>query len=57
MANREPSSPYSSRIAFYHEGDKVQKIHLGDSRKLSQTDAMQKARKMKAEALGRSHSE
>jgi hypothetical protein len=38
--------------ASWREGGKVRNIHLGSTRKLSREATMQKARKMKAEALG-----
>jgi hypothetical protein len=40
-----------SGIASWHEGDKVRNVHLGSCRKLSQSDALQKARELKAAAL------
>jgi hypothetical protein len=39
------------------EGGKVQNVHLGRCRKLSSADAIQRARKMKADALGLHHQE
>jgi len=39
-------------MTFWREGGKVRNVHLGSCEKLSREDALQKARKMKAEALG-----
>jgi len=39
---------WNSRWRLYEERD----VHLGSPEKLSREDALQKARKMKAEALG-----
>jgi hypothetical protein len=43
---------YTYWTAFWREGGKVRNIHLESTRKLSREATMQKARKMKAEALG-----
>lgn len=43
---------YGRWMAGWREGDKVRKVYLGSCRKISQADALQRARKMKAEALG-----
>lgn len=43
---------YRRWLAGWREGDRVRKVYLGSCRKLSQAEALQKARKMKAEALG-----
>ena len=50
--DRVQSYPHFSGIASWHEGDKVQNVHQGSSRKMDAEEALQKARKMKAEALG-----
>lgn len=39
--------------ASWREGDKVKNVHLGSTRKMDQAAATAKARKLKAEALGR----
>jgi hypothetical protein len=39
-------------VASWREEGKVRNVHLGSCEKLSREDALQKARKMKAEALG-----
>jgi hypothetical protein len=43
---------YTYWVASWREGDKVRNVHLGSCMKLSRADAIQKARKLKAEALG-----
>ena len=42
---------YGRWMAGWREGDKVRKAYLGSCKKLSQADALGRARKMKAEAL------
>jgi hypothetical protein len=37
-------------MVSWREGDKVQNVHIGSCRKLDEEAALQKARKMKAEA-------
>ena len=39
-------------MASWREGDKVRNVHLGSCKKVDNEAALQKARKMKAEALG-----
>jgi hypothetical protein len=39
-------------MASWREGDKVQHVHLGSCKKMSQAEALEKARRVKAEALG-----
>jgi len=39
-------------MASWREGDKVRNVHLGSCKKVDHETALQKARKMKAEALG-----
>jgi hypothetical protein len=46
------SKAYSYWMASWREGSKVRNVHLGSCRKMNKADALQKARKMKAEALG-----
>jgi hypothetical protein len=43
---------YLRWVASWREGDRYRKVYLGSCRKMSQPDALQKARRMKAEALG-----
>jgi hypothetical protein len=43
---------YGYWMASWREGDKVRNVHLGSCAKVDREAAMQKARKMKAEALG-----
>jgi hypothetical protein len=49
---KKGSRTYAYWMASWREGDMVRNIHLGSCRKLSQTEALQKAHKLKAEALG-----
>ena len=49
---RKGSKTYTYWIASWREGNKVRNIHLGSSRKLDAEAARQKAKKMKATALG-----
>jgi len=41
-----------TEMASWREGDKTRNVHLGSARKMGAEEARQKARKMKAEALG-----
>lgn len=43
---------YGRWMAGWREGNKVRKVYLGSCRKMSQAEALQMARVMKAEALG-----
>ena len=43
---------YGRWLAGWREGEKVRKVYLGSCKIMSQAEALQKARKMKAEALG-----
>ena len=43
---------YGYWMASWREGDRVRNVHLGSCAKMDQDVAIQKARKMKAEALG-----
>lgn len=43
---------YGRWLAGWREGDRVRKVYLGSCRKLSQAEALEKAWRMKAEALG-----
>jgi hypothetical protein len=42
---------YSYWMANWREGDKVRNVHLGSCKKISQSEALQKAKAIKAEAL------
>lgn len=44
---------YEYWIASWREGDKVRNVHLGSCRKMSQAEALHKAKAMKAQALAR----
>lgn len=46
------SRTYGYWMATWREGKKVRNVHLGSCRKLSSEEALNKAREMKAEALG-----
>jgi aconitase B len=43
---------YYRWVASWREGDKIRKVYVGSCKKMSQAKALQKARKMKMEALG-----
>jgi len=43
---------YHYWIASWREGEKVRNVHLGSCKKLNAEAALQKARAMKAKALG-----
>ena len=43
---------YGYWMASWRESDRVRNVHLGSCRKLDRETAMQKAKEMKAEALG-----
>jgi len=43
---------YGYWMASWREDDRVRNVHLGSCAKVDRETAMQKARKMKAEALG-----
>jgi len=45
------SREYAYWMTSWREGGKVRNVHLGSCEKLSREDALQKARRMKAEAL------
>lgn len=49
---KKGSKKYGYWMASWREGDKVRNIHLGSCAKVDREAAMQKAKKMKAEALG-----
>jgi len=50
--SRKGSKTYSYWMASWREGGKTRNVHLGSSRKMDAAEARQRARKMKAEALG-----
>lgn len=52
MEKTKGKKTYTYWMASWREGDKVRNVHLGSCKKLSQSDALQKARTMKAKALG-----
>ncbi len=43
---------YHYWMVSWWEGDRARNVHLGSCRKMSQAEALQKAREMKAEAIG-----
>jgi hypothetical protein len=43
---------YERWLAGWREGDKLRKVYLGSYKKMSQAEALEKAKRMKAEALG-----
>jgi hypothetical protein len=49
---RKGSRTYSYWMASWREGGKTRNVHLGSARKMDGEAARQKARQMKAEALG-----
>jgi hypothetical protein len=49
--SKKGSKKYTYWMASWREGDKVRNVHLGSCRKLSKEDAVQQARKLKAESL------
>jgi hypothetical protein len=50
--SRKGSRTYSYWMASWREDGKTRNVHLGSSRKMDGAQARQKAREMKAEALG-----
>jgi hypothetical protein len=48
---RKGSTTYTYWMASWREGNKTRNMHLGSSRKMDVEEALQKARKMKAEAI------
>jgi hypothetical protein len=51
-ATKKGNKTYGYLMASWREGDRVRNVHLGSCAKVDSEMAMQKARKMKAEALG-----
>jgi hypothetical protein len=52
---KEGSKTYRYWMVSWREGDKVRNIHLGSCTKIDEEAARQKAKKIKAAALERSH--
>jgi hypothetical protein len=50
--SRKGSKTYTYWMASWREGSKTRNVHLGSARKMDAEEARQKARAMKAEALG-----
>ncbi|MFZ2471609.1 MAG: hypothetical protein WAW52_06660 [Methanothrix sp.] len=50
--SRKGSKTYTYWMASWREGGKTRNMHLGSARKMDAEQARQKAREMKAEALG-----
>ena len=48
---KKGKTTYGYWMASWREGNKTRNMHLGSSRKMDAEEALQKARKMKAEAL------
>jgi len=51
-ATKKGSQKYAYWMATWREGGKVRNVHLGSCKKISEEEALQKARKRKAEGLG-----
>ncbi len=49
---KKGSKTYLYWMASWREGGKVRNVHLGSCKKVDHEEALQEARKMKAEALG-----
>jgi len=49
---KKGTQSYFYWMASWREGEKVRHVHLGSCRKVDHETALQKARKMKREALG-----
>ncbi len=54
-STRKGSKTYLYWMASWREGGKVRNVHLGSCKKVDHETALQKARKVKAEALGLSN--
>jgi hypothetical protein len=52
QAEPERLEDHTYWMASWREGGKTRNVHLGSSRKMDAAEARQKAREMKAEALG-----
>jgi len=51
-STKKGDQTYLYWMASWREGEKVRNVHLGSCRKVDHETALQKARKMKREALG-----
>jgi hypothetical protein len=51
-STKEGSQSYFYWMASWREGERVRHVYLGSCRKMDHETALQKARKLKAEALG-----
>jgi hypothetical protein len=51
--SRKGSKTYSYWMASWREGGRTRNVHLGSARKMDAAEARRKARKMKAEGLGK----
>ena len=51
-STKKGTQSYLYWMASWREGEKVRNVHLGSCRKVDHETALQKARKMKREALG-----
>ncbi len=51
-STKKGSQTYGYWMASWREDGRSRNVHLGSSRKLSRDEALQKARRMKAEAIG-----
>jgi hypothetical protein len=49
--SRKGSKTYTYWMTSWREGNKTRNVHLGSSKKMDAEEALQKARKMKAEAI------
>ena len=49
--SRKGSKTYTYWMASWREGDRTRNVHLGSTRKIDAEAALQKAKKMKAEAI------
>lgn len=49
---KKGSKTYRYWMASWREGDRVRNVHLGSRAKMDEAAALQKARRMKAGALG-----
>ncbi len=52
VALRKGKRTYYRWIASWREGSKIRTVYLGSCNKITQERALEKARKMKAQALG-----
>ncbi len=51
-STKKGAKTYTYWMVSWRDGKKVRNVHLGSSKKMAAEEALQKARKMKAEALG-----